>query len=269
MGAGGPMRHEGKGGGGGPYGKGGGKGGRGGKGGGPPQMGGRWGGGTGAGGRGRFERAKNDYAQHFVDTGLRPANFIRDSDVEERFEEYPKLKELIGAKDAKVTERATPPTYKKVDLKTFDLTTLGTKFDVVLIDPPWEEYRRRAIAAGGLEDEEDTEIWSVRLVERAVRPGRGPRLPGPVWRPRPLLRTPERRLSGLEARRGPNSPPRAVPKPTPLPLRPPGARQDRRDPLPQPQPEPAGLTSGIEPRGIPDATSCGLWAAGATWLRCA
>ena len=158
MGAGGPMRHEGKGGGGGPYGKGGGKGGRGGKGGGPPQMGGRWGGGTGAGGRGRFERAKNDYAQHFVDTGLRPANFIRDSDVEERFEEYPKLKELIEAKDAKIAERATPPTYKKVDLKNFDLTTLGTKFDVILIDPPWEEYRRRKIACGG-EDAESLEVW--------------------------------------------------------------------------------------------------------------
>ena len=170
MGSGGPMRHQmGSGSMPGPYGKGGGKGG-GGKGGGKGGGGGGncggphglgMGGGVmagwGAGGRGRFERAKNDYAQHFVDTGLRPANFIRDSDVHERFEEYPKLKELIKAKDDLISMRATPPTYKKVDLKTFDLTTLGTKFDVILIDPPWEEYKRRKIACGG---DEDTEVWT-------------------------------------------------------------------------------------------------------------
>lgn len=34
--------------------------------------------------------------------------------------------------------------YMNVDLKTCDLAaTLGTKFDVILIDPPWEEYNRR------------------------------------------------------------------------------------------------------------------------------
>ena len=122
-GAGGPMRnHGGSSGDPGPYGKGG-KGGKGkGKGGGKggkgkggdggddgvviPAGAGHWGTGRGS----RFERAKNDYAQHFVDTGLRPANFIRDSDVEERFEEYPKLKELIEAADAKIAERSTEPT---------------------------------------------------------------------------------------------------------------------------------------------------------------
>ncbi|KAL1507424.1 hypothetical protein AB1Y20_015998 [Prymnesium parvum] len=128
-----------------------GKGGKGGRGGGA----GRWGGGR----MGKFERAKNDYAQHFVDTGLRPANFIRDSDVAERFEEYPKLKELIEHKDALIAERATPLTGKRVDLKTFDLTTLGTKFDVILIDPPWEEYRRRRVACGG-DDAADMEVWT-------------------------------------------------------------------------------------------------------------
>ena len=29
-----------------------------------------------------------------------------------------------------------------------NLDTFGTKFDVVLIDPPWEEYVRRAPGAG-------------------------------------------------------------------------------------------------------------------------
>eukprot|EP00967_Tisochrysis_lutea_P088120 scaffold124862_cov32-Tisochrysis_lutea.AAC.2 len=98
----------------------------------------------------REPQAKNDYAQHFVDTGMRPANFIRDSEVEERFHEYPKLQELVTRKDERINERATPPTCKRVDLRVFDLSTLGTKFDVILIDPPWDEYRRRKAAAGGL-----------------------------------------------------------------------------------------------------------------------
>ncbi len=34
--------------------------------------------------------------------------------------------------------------YLKADLRTFDLNSLGTKFDVVLITPPLEEYQRRA-----------------------------------------------------------------------------------------------------------------------------
>jgi N6-adenosine-specific RNA methylase IME4 len=128
---------------------------------------GRGGGGGGGGGfRGpasnpRLQRAKNDFCQHFVDTGERPANFIRDSDVQQRFDEYPRLKELIAAKDKRIADRAAPSTYKRVDLRTFDLTMLGTKFDVVLIDPPWEEYRRRkSVATGELDDCEDVEVWS-------------------------------------------------------------------------------------------------------------
>lgn len=31
---------------------------------------------------------KNDYSQHFVDTGQRPQNYIRDADLSDRFEEY-------------------------------------------------------------------------------------------------------------------------------------------------------------------------------------
>ena len=102
-----------------------------------------------------LDRAKNDFSQHFVDSRQRPANFIRDSNLTDRFDEYPKLKELIEAKDERIATRASPAMFKNVDLRSFDLTTLGTKFDVVLIDPPWEEYRRRAAAAGGLEDEDE------------------------------------------------------------------------------------------------------------------
>ena len=50
------------------------------------------------------------FCQHFVDTGERPANFIRDSDVQQRFDEYPRLKELIAAKDKRIADRAAPST---------------------------------------------------------------------------------------------------------------------------------------------------------------
>ncbi|CAG8483916.1 8427_t:CDS:2 [Ambispora leptoticha] len=82
---------------------------------------------------------RNDYCQHFVDSGKRPQNFIRDTELSQRFDEYPKLKELTKMKNALVANRATPPTYLKADLRTFELKSLGTKFDVILIDPPLEE----------------------------------------------------------------------------------------------------------------------------------
>lgn len=53
----------------------------------------------------------NDYCQHFVDSGQRPQNFIRDTGISDRFEEYPKLKELIKLKDEIIMQRATPPMY--------------------------------------------------------------------------------------------------------------------------------------------------------------
>ena len=34
--------------------------------------------------------------------------------------------------------------YLKCDLRTFDLSSLGSKFDVILVDPPLEEYQRKA-----------------------------------------------------------------------------------------------------------------------------
>lgn len=48
--------------------------------------------GEGPGVRGPSRGEQNDYSQHFVDTGMRPQNFIRDVDLTDRFEEYPKLK---------------------------------------------------------------------------------------------------------------------------------------------------------------------------------
>eukprot|EP00971_Amphidinium_carterae_P074161 1465676-Amphidinium_carterae.1 len=43
---------------------------------------------------------RNDYCQTFVDTGLRPQNFIRDLDYPSRYSEYPKIERLISLKDA-------------------------------------------------------------------------------------------------------------------------------------------------------------------------
>jgi N6-adenosine-specific RNA methylase IME4 len=53
------------------------------------------------------------------------------------------LRGLFKHKDDLIAVRATPPFYLQSDLRTFPLTSLGTHFDVVLIDPPWEEYYNR------------------------------------------------------------------------------------------------------------------------------
>ncbi|GAB6028497.1 N6-adenosine-methyltransferase subunit mettl14 [Chamberlinius hualienensis] len=86
----------------------------------------------------------NDYCQHFVDTGQRPQNFIRDVGLADRFEEYPKLRELIRLKDELIGSSATPPMYLQCDLDTFDFRELNSKFDVILVEPPLEEYQRTA-----------------------------------------------------------------------------------------------------------------------------
>ena len=92
-------------------------------------------------------KPKNDYCLHFVETGERPQNFIRDYEEEKRFLDYPKLNELIKLKNEVLKKRATPAMWLKCDLKTFDLSSLG-KFDVILIDPPLPEYYRRAKSFG-------------------------------------------------------------------------------------------------------------------------
>ncbi|XP_048851715.1 N6-adenosine-methyltransferase non-catalytic subunit [Brienomyrus brachyistius] len=86
----------------------------------------------------------NDYCQHFVDTGHRPQNFIRDVGLADRFEEYPKLRELIRLKDELISTTNTPPMYLQADLEHFDLRELKCKFDVILLEPPLEEYYRES-----------------------------------------------------------------------------------------------------------------------------
>uniref|UniRef100_A0A0D9XK50 Methyltransferase-like protein 1 n=1 Tax=Leersia perrieri TaxID=77586 RepID=A0A0D9XK50_9ORYZ len=89
---------------------------------------------------------QNDYSQNFVDTGMRPQNFIRELELTSVVEDYPKLRELIQRKDEIVFNSASAPMYYKCDLKEHVLSPefFGTKFDVILVDPPWEEYVHRA-----------------------------------------------------------------------------------------------------------------------------
>uniref|UniRef100_A0A1A8SAK2 N(6)-adenosine-methyltransferase non-catalytic subunit METTL14 n=1 Tax=Nothobranchius rachovii TaxID=451742 RepID=A0A1A8SAK2_9TELE len=86
----------------------------------------------------------NDYCQHFVDTGHRPQNFIRDVGLADRFEEYPKLRELIRLKDELISTTNVPPMYLQADLDHFELRDLKSQFDVILIEPPLEEYYRES-----------------------------------------------------------------------------------------------------------------------------
>ncbi|XP_060078609.1 N6-adenosine-methyltransferase non-catalytic subunit-like [Ylistrum balloti] len=101
----------------------------------------------------------NDYCQHFVDTGERPQNKIRDVGLANRFEEYPKLRELIRLKDELISSTNTPPMYLQCDLDHFDLGSLGCKFDVILVEPPLEEYQR---SNGAVYDR----FWSWDEIER-------------------------------------------------------------------------------------------------------
>ncbi|XP_058094765.1 N6-adenosine-methyltransferase non-catalytic subunit MTB isoform X2 [Magnolia sinica] len=89
---------------------------------------------------------QNDYSQNFVDTGMRPQNFIRELELTSVVEDYPKLRELIQKKDEIVAKSASPPMYYKCDLREHVLSPefFSTKFDVILVDPPWEEYVHRA-----------------------------------------------------------------------------------------------------------------------------
>jgi hypothetical protein len=100
---------------------------------------------------------QNDYSQNFVDTGMRPQNFIRELELTNVVEDYPKLRELIQRKDEIVSNSASAPMYYKCDLMEHALSPdfFGTKFDVILVDPPWEEYVHRA---PGITD--DIEYWT-------------------------------------------------------------------------------------------------------------
>ena len=66
---------------------------------------------------------------------------LKHSGLKNRFEEYPKLRELIIKKDQLIQQTNTAPMYLKCDLETFKLADLKCKFDVILLEPPLEEYQ--------------------------------------------------------------------------------------------------------------------------------
>ena len=44
--------------------------------------------------------------------------------------------------DELIEETAAPPMYLKTDLLSFELRHLRSEFDVILVEPPLEEYQR-------------------------------------------------------------------------------------------------------------------------------
>ncbi|KAF9554800.1 MT-A70-domain-containing protein, partial [Agrocybe pediades] len=96
------------------------------------------------------ETIRNDYSQRYVDSGEWPQNWVLGAEPERRFEEYPKQQRLLNLKKQAVNEHSLPPHYLSLPLSPTDATTstntrfqnlLSTlhpsKFDVILIDPPF------------------------------------------------------------------------------------------------------------------------------------
>ncbi|KIK56151.1 hypothetical protein GYMLUDRAFT_174639 [Collybiopsis luxurians FD-317 M1] len=80
------------------------------------------------------ETIRNDYSQHYVDSGEWPQNWVLGAEPEHRFEEYPKQQRLLNLKKASVSNYSLPPLY----LPFVELGNLNpAKFDVILLDPPF------------------------------------------------------------------------------------------------------------------------------------
>ncbi|GAA5857621.1 hypothetical protein JCM9279_003447 [Rhodotorula babjevae] len=101
------------------------------------------------------ETIRNDYSGQYVQTGARPQNHLRNTAVEARFNEYPKLATLLAHKHALTssTKHSVTPTYlnllapiassadqpdQPVPSPTSSaLSTLGSsRFDCILLTPP-------------------------------------------------------------------------------------------------------------------------------------
>ena len=51
---------------------------------------------------------------------------------------------FMYVQDQQIRGGASQPMYLQMDVRTFDFSGLGVKFDVILLEPPLEEYQRRA-----------------------------------------------------------------------------------------------------------------------------
>lgn len=105
------------------------------------------------------QRIQDDYNQNFVDTGERPQNNIgnTETNLELRFDGYPKLMQLMQRKRELITTREKQGQYIIADLHQYDLPQIGTRFDLIYIDPPWKEYYQRV--GGG--DRDDLKPWTL------------------------------------------------------------------------------------------------------------
>ncbi|GAA5883543.1 hypothetical protein JCM3774_003811 [Rhodotorula dairenensis] len=112
------------------------------------------------------ETIRNDYAGHYVHTGSRPQNHLRNTDVQSRFQEYPKLSALLEHKHALTASplHSIPPTYLNVpaapgsspsngfpSAMSLALQTLTpSRFDSILLTPPrgtsFEELKQLDLA---------------------------------------------------------------------------------------------------------------------------
>ncbi|TIA95276.1 hypothetical protein E3P94_03785 [Wallemia ichthyophaga] len=94
------------------------------------------------------ESMRNDYSLAYVNTLIRPQDQIINAYREGRFDEYPRLKHLLALKGELIEKHSYPPTYLPFNLvdaipssphehsRLFDVINLGSKFDVICIDPP-------------------------------------------------------------------------------------------------------------------------------------
>lgn len=86
---------------------------------------------------------KTDLPRYFAETGYRPQNFIKEDSKIDRYKEHANHKLLIEKVDNFLNKRNHPPRYLKKRVKDLDFGDIGV-FDVIVIDPPWEEYSKRA-----------------------------------------------------------------------------------------------------------------------------
>ncbi|KAG7087584.1 hypothetical protein E1B28_013538 [Marasmius oreades] len=86
------------------------------------------------------ETIRNDYSQHYVDSGEWPQNYVLGAEVEKRFEEYPKQHRLLTLKKTAVRSHSLQPTYlpfSEISSILTSSTLPSCKFDVILLDPPF------------------------------------------------------------------------------------------------------------------------------------